>query len=97
MKIDLASPKLTTLLVFAIVFVLLLLYPLAMQTENDYVYYTHYFFYFTALLLLSTWYMLKDIGNNKAWLILGLIIFAVAVLIHLASLYVIALGEAFQH
>jgi len=96
-KIDITNPKLTTLLVFAIVFLLVLLYPLVMQTENDYVFYTHYFFYFAALLFLVTWNIRKGFKNRTVWFIFGLIFFTLAVLIHLASLYIIALGKGFQH
>lgn len=96
-KINLYSSKLTTALVVTITVLLFLLYQVAMQSENDYVYYTHYFFYFGAILFFTTWYICKGTGKRRAWLIFGILTLIIAVLIHMASLYVVALGNAFQH
>lgn len=96
-KINLYFTKLNTALVVSVIVLLFLLYQVAMQSENDYVYYTHYFFYFGAILFFTSWYVRKGTGKRRAWLILGILTLIIAVLIHMASLYVIALGKAFQH
>lgn len=95
--LDLSSHKLTTTLVLLLIPVSFMFFLTIMKTENDYVYFTGYYFYSVAALLFVTWSMFKGRPERKVWLVFAILVLLVAILIHLASLYLIALGAAFQH
>jgi hypothetical protein len=95
--LNLSSLKLTTTLVLLLIPVSFIFFLTMMKTENDYVYFTAYYFYSIAALLFITWHMFKGNPQRKVWLVFAILVLLVAILIHLASLYLIALSAAYQH